>query len=457
MPTTLNQVSNLPFEQNLVLNGLNLQDRSKLVYDLSGGWNVLDYIVTRNAPARRIDGKDGYFEKPIMGVSKVQASVASTSLSSGVLRVYFTDPTYDNFRNATVVGDGSANDAHGTVIAHGPGYIDMVVAPPLTSWDTSVHFTSGSFATELWTTAVNRGSGAMESQYEYPTYVGNYTSILRENVTMYRRDMSKTWVEYKNGYWYSAQLDEVMMKRLARAMEYRGLFGYKGQTTDPDGVRNHSMGLKASIKDPQRGGIYKALTSLMTQSTFEGWIGEIADRRNARMTDLTMLVGRGFLKQIQSFTSQYIQYAGRNNTFGGEQVEGLDVYQYAINGINCNFVMAPILNDRERFPGMSTITGATNFSRMQYTAICLDTDSYDAVGGGVLPAMEKVYFGDEEMVYYYLPGVVGSSLKGSNGEILRAGNFSAAMNNNDAVTVGIYSDCAYDFMSYRSGWLEMAY
>jgi len=43
---TLNQLSTLPFENNLVLNGLNLDDKSSMVYDFSNGWNVLDLIVS---------------------------------------------------------------------------------------------------------------------------------------------------------------------------------------------------------------------------------------------------------------------------------------------------------------------------------------------------------------------------------------------------------------------------
>jgi len=94
---------------------------------------------------------------------------------------------------------------------------------------------------------------------------------------------------------------------------------------------------------------------------------------------------------------------------------------------------------------------------MQYTGVVLDTQPYEAVGGGSLPAMEKVYFGDEEMIYYYVPGIIGSNLKGGSNEMLRDGNFSLAVNNNDSVTTGFYSDCAYDFMARRMGWLELAY
>lgn len=452
MPT-LNQISNLPFENNLLLNGLNMPDRSKLVYDLSGGWNVMDYIVTRNGPARQINGKDGVTEKPIMGQSVVQASIATNVINGNVMRVTFTDTNYDLFRNTFVVGDGTASDNQGLVINHGPGYVDIVVAPPLTAWDAALHFVAGRYITEMFQASINRGSSAVESQYEYPKYTYNQTSIIRGNTELYRRDMEKTWVTYHGDMWSFAQ-EDFMMQNLARQMEIRGLFGFRGQTVDVDGTRNYSMGLKASIKDPDRGGVYLPSPSLPTQGTFEGFIGSIADRKNASMTDMTILMGRGILNRVQLFTSEYIKFGGKTNTFGGDSVKGLDVYEYAINGINCKFIMAPIFNDRERFKTPSTIPGTGQFTRMQYTAVVLDTDNYKSVDGQSLPASEKLYFGPQEMIMYYVAGVGGSKLRGSAEEQF-SGDFASAANHNDATSIGVYSDCCYDFMSYRSGWFEL--
>jgi hypothetical protein len=450
---TLNQLSTLPFENNLVLNGLNLDDKSSMVYDFSNGWNVLDLIVSKTATSRQIDGKDGIFQKPIMGTSVVQAEVASTALNGTLLRVNFTDPSYDKFRVTEVLGDGSANDAYGKVVAKGPGFVELEVTPSVSAWSTASHFTTGSYATAMWNAQVSRGSGAMESLYEYPKFVSNQTSIMRENVELYRRDASKTWVEFKGDYWYSAQ-DQIMMQRLARAMEMRAIFGPYGNS--PDGRTQYSMGLKQAIKNPERGGVFKSLANLPTQGDIESFFNEIADRKNASDVEINMLVGRGLLNRIQGFTSDYIKYAGTANTFGGTTVKGLDVRQYDINGVHVNLIHAPILNDRERWKGMSSLSGAGNFTRMQYTGIVIDLEPYEAVGGGSLPAMEKVYFGDQEMIYYYVPGIVGSNLRGGDNSLLQNGNFAMAVNHNDVVTTGFYTDCAYDFMANRMGWIELA-
>lgn len=457
---TLNQISNLPFENNLILNGLSKEDKTSTVFDFSGGYNVVDLIVSKVASSRRIVGKDGQFQKPIMGLSVVQAQVASTAIVGSLLRVNFVDTTYDKFRVTEIVHDGSANDFMGKVVNKGAGFVELEIAPNgsgAATWSAATGaFAAGGFATAMWNAQVNRGSGAMESLYEYPQFVTNQTSIMRENVELYRRDASQTWVEFQGDYWYSAQ-DMIMMNRIARSMEYRALFSHYGQTSGTGGTTNYSMGLKSSIKDPNRGGVYKPLANLPSQGDFESFINDIADRQNAADVEINMLVGRGLLNRIQGFTSQYIQYTGQANTFGGSSVKGLDVRNYNINGVAVNLIHAPILNDRGRFPQLSSIAGAGNFTRMQYTGIVLDINSYDAVGGGSLPAMEKVYFGDDEMVYYYVPGLVGSNLRGGSGEMLQNGNFTLAVNHNDAVTTGFYTDCAYDFMSYRMGWMELAF
>lgn len=453
---TANQLSTLDFSNNLILNQLDMPDKSALVYDYSNGYNVVDFLVTKNATPRMIDGEDGKFYKPIMGISQVIAEVASTvAVTTTRLRVNFVDPTYDLFRLTETVSDGTANNYMGRVIEHNPGYIVLECAPPITAWDTTIHFVAGTFATVLFQSSANRASVGMESLYEYPEYVHNHTSIIRESVELFRRDMAKTWVKFNGDYWYSAQ-DEMAVKRFARESEFRALWSKYGQITSSalGGTVNYSMGLKDAIQNNERGGIYTPLSSAMSQGDFETFIGRVADKQSAAQTNLTLVMGRGALKQIQSFTSPYIQFGGKENTFGGDTVKGIDVYKYSIGGINCDFVMAPALNDKDRFPQVTTVPGLAGNTRLQYTLIALDMSNYQSVGnGGELPAMEKCYFGSKEISYEYLKGVAMGGAKpnvqGATSGVL------GPVNDRDGISFQIYSDCAYDFMANRMGWLEL--
>jgi hypothetical protein len=451
---TLNQLSTLDFRNNLLLNALNKDDKSAAVYDFSGGYNVIDFIATRNAPARRIDGDKGIFYKPIIGKSTPVAQVASTSLVGSNLQVNFTDATFDNFRLKEVLGDGTAAMNQGRVIQKGPGFVIMEPTPGTGAWNTSTHFVAGTFAIPMFVASGNRGSTGVESLYEYPKYVSNQTGITRDSLLLYARDASKTWVEFQGDYWYMSQ-ELFTTRRFARNLEKKAIWSQMGTTTNSalEGEINYSKGLKDSILDPERGGVYLPLTSSLSQGQFEGWISQIADRQNQPKYTLTMGVGRGFLNWIQSFTTPFIQFAGVRNTFGGETVQGLDVYEYTINGVRADLIHIPFFNDRDLFPALSSVPNTQRFTRMQYTAIVLDTGMYESIDGQMLPAIEKVFFGPEEVRYAYIPGMIGSSVSGNN--FYTSGDLKLAVTDKDAVSLEIYSDCAYDFMSYRMGWAEL--
>ena len=113
--STPNQFSNTDFSTNLLLNALSKEDKSAKVYDLSGGYNVIDLLATRNRPAREIVGLDGQFSKPIMGRSQVVQQVASTSVIGNQLKVSWVDPTFDLFRTTFTLTDGTAANNLGTV------------------------------------------------------------------------------------------------------------------------------------------------------------------------------------------------------------------------------------------------------------------------------------------------------------------------------------------------------
>jgi len=457
MPTA-NQISNLDFANNLVLNGLNMDDKTSMVYDLSNGYNTLDLLISmiNKQKSTQVTGQDGKYQKPIYGTSRVISQIASNSTSGSNLIVNFVDPTYNLFRVGDTVMDSSANNVKGRVISHAPGTITLELAPNsgLSSWNTSTNFIAGMYAKVLFDSSINRGSTGKATLYEYPQYVYNYTAISRETETIFRRDMSQTWPKFKGDFWWSAQ-DEITVARFARSREYKYWFSERGQINAAlGGTVNYNGGLKWAIKDAERGGVYRPLTNVMTQGNFETFIQDIANKQTNSSVELTLLMGRGALATIQSFTSPFIQFGGNANTFGGTEVKGLDVKKYTIAGVNCNFVMAPIFNDTTMFPETSTIAGVTG-TRMSNTIVAIDTSMYEAVGGGMLPAMEKIYFGDEEIVYGYVPGLIGSGVKGAS-DLLRSGRIFGA-SDRDAVSLEIYSDDGIDVIATKMGWMELAY
>ncbi len=451
---SLNQLSTLEFQNNLVLNLLDKPDKSKTVYDFSGGYNLIDFLATRNTAARQINGLKGIFSKPLLGNNAVVAQVATNTLVGTNMRVTFTDPAYNAFRVQVVVSDGTAANNQGRIISKGPGFI--VIEPVNVTFAVASHFVAGTFATALFTASGNIGSTGVESLYEFPTYVSNQTSITRESSQIFRRDMAGTWVQFEGDYWWSAQ-DTATLKRFANAQEYRGLFSDYVTTANSSvgGEVNYSMGLRNAIRDPQRGGIYQPLSSAMTQADFESWIGRMADRQALAHTNFTVVCGRGFLKMIQGFTTPFIQFSGKNNTFGGQEVKGIDVMTYSVNGITVDFIMHPIFNNREMWPAFSSVSSLGAYTRMEYTAVALDLGMIDAIGGSAQPAIEKVYFGEQEIVYAYMAGIGMGGAVSSGAPKATVGGSLTPVTDRDSISLEIYSDCAYDFMPYRMGWLEL--
>lgn len=453
MPTP-NQFSNTDFQSNILLNALNKPDKSAAVYDLSGGYNVIDLLATRNRPAVQVVGNDGVFEKPLMGRSQIVQQVVSASvLGNGNLQVNWADPTFDLFRSTFVLTDGTAANNLGRVARHQPGFVELETGPGIAAWDTAKHFVAGTYALELFNASINRGSDGVESLYEYPDYVKNQTAVCRDNVQLFRRDMMSTYPQWAGKMWWSAQ-DKLMIERYARAMDFSALWNkFDTKTAGSGGVVNYSMGIKAAIMDPIRGGIYLGLSNAPTRQQFEDWLGKIAQRQAVSHVEINLLVGRGAMSLIQGYYSQFIQFTGVNNTFGGSTVKGIDIKTASLNGLTVNFIMLPVLNDEEKFPQLSTIPGLSNYTRMSYTMIALDLNNYEAKGGSSLPALEKRYFGNDEMIYYYTPGIIGSNAK--QADMFTTGNPFLAANSKDGVTFGMYSDICYDHIGYRSGWLEL--
>lgn len=452
---TLNQFSTLDYSNNVIMNGLNKLDKSRLVFDFSEKYNTIDLITTRmnGGAARQIQGKDGVFDVPIIGQSTPTAQILSTSTSGTNLQVNFTDPTFDKFRFKEVIGDGAANMNQGKVIGKGPGFVVLEPVPNLAGTTpiltTGTHFVAGATAFPLFPVSGDRASTAMESRYEYPKFITNRTAVMRDGLDLARRDLYTTWVEYEGGAWYLAQ-ERKMLQNWARSIEKKAFFGRYGTVNSSiEGPTSFSMGLEQAIMDPERGGEVLPLQGPLSQAQFEGWIGRIADRRNSASYTITMLVGRGFLNQIQNFTAPYILNAGINNTFGGAGVKGIDTYSYSVNGITVNMLHCPFFNDPDVFPAYSTITGVQQFRRMQYTAVVLDTDMYSSVDNQMLPAMEKVYFGPNEIEYGYMPGIGMSSVTGNN--FWKTGDLKLAVTDKDVTSLHIYSDFAYNFIAHRMG------
>lgn len=401
----------LPISQSLYSKVLNERNPMETVFDVSGGFNtltqILELINKTAGGSKRIDTYEAKYEFNTIGNKNVVTQIQSNAASGSNLVLTFNDPNFDQFRLNDEVMD--SEQVKGYVIATAPGTI--TIAPgPTTTFSTATHFTANMYAKVIGDASANRFSGGKSNLFYTPDTDYNYSKIMRDSSTLARRDMIGSYVKYEGKYWYTS-VEPEMIKRVGRLKETSSVFGERGQATINGQLTNLNGGLIWSIKN--RNGNYFPATSTLTEATFRDLIGDTIIKNATRGQTLTLLHGTEFLKTFQGFTTQYIQYAGASNTFGVTANSGLNVKHYSFAGVNIDLIHLPIFDDPKMFPEISSITGR---KRQSGAFLLLDLTPIPSEGNmGMLPAIEKFHFGEKEMFYGYVPGMISPDSVSPNG------------------------------------------
>lgn len=454
MPATPNELSNLNWNQGMLANGLDRPDRMKIVYDLSNNYNTLTFLTDRlnGGKSKQVTGLDGKLQKPLMGSIDVITVIGSVAASGARnLRVTFTDPTYSLFRENMIVLDTNRNQ--GRVVTSGAGFVIISPTPGSPVLSASTMFTANMYIKEGWNTSINRGSVNPAPLNAVPYYDYNWTQTTRAASQYFRNDTYSTWVEYNGKYWYTS-VDAVMMLDLAKQLERRAWFGVRGQGTDDSGrPYNENGGLIWAIKDPIRGGVIQPMASNPVKADYERFMGLIAKRQAGPTMTQTWLCGRDALTNIQTtYTQNFIQYSGQYNTFGGSEVQGLDVQMLQLAGTKVKLINCKFFDDPTYFPELSTIANGT---KMGNTIIALDEGMYNGFGGGMQPAIENIYFGNKEFEYGVLNGM-GMGDAFTPGNLKQGGNpYQFNQTDVDSVTFGVLNNGGIDAIATRMGIMEL--
>lgn len=407
-------------DANLFQATLNARNNFEMVYDRSFGYNVLSTIssmlnVTNNG-GTRIDTVDGKYEYAWDDRNEVIAQIATTAANGAnpnFLDVTFVDPTYEFFRLKDYVMDSDQNK--GRVVATAPGFVTLEPTGYTFAAANTTMFLNNSWLKVIGDLSGVRDSSGKTSLYSIPNLDYNYCQVTRDSVTLSRKDKIATYVHNGTEYWYSKQEDD-MIRRIAMADERTLLFGDRFQYTSPiEGLVNGNGGLDWSIKN--RGGLYYGLNSPLIRSQFENILADHAVRSAQQGQTLTLAMGTQALMFLQqNFTSDFIKYAGTRNTFGGESVQGLNVMEYAIGGNMYDILILPALNDAKFYPETSAIPGV-NGTRMSNRIYILDLNPIPVVGNSNkrLPAVERIYWGEDEKLYRVIPGMVGNKGNSTGG------------------------------------------
>lgn len=434
-------------DSNLFQATLNARNNFEMVYSQAFGYNVLSTISSmlnvKNDGGFRIDTVDGKYEYAWDDRNEVIAQILSTNVNAGnanYLDIVFADPTYSFFRLKDYVMDSSQNK--GRVIATLAGQITIEPTAYTFAAPNTTMFLNNAFVKVIGDLSGVRDSSGKSNLLSIPNLDYNYCQVTRDSVGLGRKDRVATYVLDGKEYWYSKQ-EQDMIDRIARADERTLLFGDRFQYNSPiEGLVNGNGGLDWSIKN--RGGLYFGLNSAMTRDQFDNMLSQHAVRSARQGQTLTLAMGTWALQYLQkNFTSDFVKYAGNRNTFGGESVKGLNVMQYAIGGNMYDILILPALNDEKMYPETSVISGV-NGTLMSNRIYVLDLNPIDVVGpnGKKLPAVQRIFWGDDEKLYRVIPGMVGNQGNSTGGS--KIGRYQTTVTNKDGYQCEFLQDMGWN-------------
>lgn len=435
------QLSIMPLENSLVSKTLNARNPFDRVFNISGGYNTFTQLTNmmNNGGSKMINTE--IYEKAVIGELNVITQIASNAVSGSNLVITFSDPAYANFRIDDVVMD--SNRVKGHVISTTPGTVTIM--PDIgNTFNSATMFIANMFIKTGWRNQSTRNSVGSSSLYNTPDVDYNYSMVMRDSNYLAQADMIDTYVKTKNGNWFTAQ-EMQMIDRFAKATEFRNAFSDRGQTQLGSGVANSNGGLVWSIKN--RGGSYISSSSAINQSTWTDMIRQATIKKAQSKSKLLFLHGKQALYDVQNFTSDFVKYSGINNTFGGKEVSGLDIQEWAIAGTQVDFLHMPIFDDPQFFPEISSITGKP---KMSSAFFLLDLSPIPAAydNGGPMPAIEKFHFGNKEIRHGYIPGVVGADM-GDPSAYMQGGK-NLMVSDLDGVSSHIYSRNGIDIIDAKN-------
>lgn len=396
----MSQPTQLPLDQALYIQGMNKPVWDSLVWDASMKYGVLGQFINRTNTAA---GGSKQVQDYIFYNAKLddrgifsQINGAPTLSGSGQLTVPVAGNP-ENFRLRDVVQDDTYTQ--GRVIGRTTNAI-ILEPVTVTAFNASTQFQSGTNTRVLFDASPNRCSSGKESLSWIPERDFGYVATMRDSSHQCKREQIQSEVKYMDGFWYRSW-DKMTIRNWSRTYEEQAFWSERGlfHANTANEYRT-TGGVRWSIMN--NGGLYEALTSPITQSTFDEFLSETLIRSGSENKESLLLLGQYALSGLQGIIEPYIRAAGSRNTFGGAGVKGLDVMEYARAGMKINFAQLPMFNNAKKYPAISTITGN---NRLANTMLFLDTEMLDTFGGGGRPSIQKYHFGEKELYSAYMNGI----------------------------------------------------
>jgi hypothetical protein len=439
---------------SLVAAALNKPQVYKFGYDLSGGYNkasmVID-IINKKGGSERSTDIGGKMQSESRGKNNVVQQIKTVTQSGNNIILTFIDPTYNKFIPKDVCID--TNYVLGRVIAAAPGTVTLQNYPDAsTAMSATTQFQVGTLCKIMANISGFYGSAGTANRIFTPTPRYDYPSVVRASYTLTAGDKVETWIDTVSGspFWYSMNEFD-MVAQYFKQLEYKYIFSQHSAPVNSslEGEVTGNRGIRQGIIQE---GLYMPLSSVPTTTNLQDMITGLTDRDTTGAQEIDVWCGTQYLANFQNnITAPYIVATGVRNTFGGEQVKGINVMSYTFVNTTLNFMVLPLLNDSE-LSEQTTATGAKG-TKWSNTAFFMNLSSIPVIGqnGNYIPALRKFHFGEEEMGYRGINGMISFERDAIGG----GGKWVSTSSDIDAASIQMIGKQGLVGQYYRCGLMEL--
>lgn len=319
----------------------------------------------------------------------------SLSASNSIATITITGNTKDIFAKPFSVRD-NVTQTEGKILSHSATTLVVSFVASGTSGVTA--FTASDFATgnNITQTGVAHmdfytEDRTTENLYRLPNLRSIALGTVTKSITLSQKDMIELQRIEKeiNGVQYLAWKQVMgMMSDYYNGLEEMSIYSNRVLPNSlGDGGKAASLPWQIKNED----GVYIPMGASPNEQTLMDIIEQMREK-TGHGGEYTLLPGTDFVSGIQKAVSKnWITYTGKNNTFGGASVDGIDVDEYTFMGTTLKIVKD--FNDFNHPQWDNTISTLTGKRKSASSCLLLNTSPVQTSMGEMLPWCQTYVYG----------------------------------------------------------------
>jgi|688.fasta_scaffold25468_2 hypothetical protein len=431
----------LDLSTNLTLRGLNDVNRPQAVYDVSGGYRSLYYVMsiisntTKQFPGSPevpysvgYNSTDRRFQTTYLDDLSIIATIQNRTVVGVNLVLTITGVNNDAFRRGDVVLGGMDFSRLGQVVTATAGTIEIAPFQPLNAFAVT-DFAVGAFVRVAFDSSNVVRSTGKTSLTVTPRTDWNTISTIRDSFEWSLQNTNVASLISKvgdGGLWQNAQIN-LTSQRMLTSIDKAMLISQRAQSNNALGEQDTFGGLDWALRN--RNGYVVDLQNAMTRGQFEDFLTEVTLRKSGNRQNIGLLVmGTQAFNRISSFgNGDFIRY--QRDLSDGDKTLGVNFQYVEISGRRFALYIADVLDNRFFFPETSTIAGV-NGTIKSNDIYYIDTEPIKTDNGmGFKPAVEMLHWSPDGTPGGGQPFYAGM-INGMNNAVVSSADIISASANN---------------------------